>query len=90
MRGKATIRAQSQCRPPMTGLHKTELALNDAEGMRKHRSHLHDGPVDLFLGCVPFSALARLAHDSTDLAFIAHEGIALGADIARIGANQKR
>ena len=74
--------------PPIAGLHMTELALDDAEGMLDLRTHLGDDPVDLFVDGVEFAALGRLAHHAPDLAIFAERSLALGADIALVGLDR--
>ena len=68
--------------PTIPRFHMTELALDDAEGMLDLCTHLGDDPVDLFVDGVELAALGRLAHDAPDLAILAEDGLALGANIA--------
>ena len=74
--------------PTIAGLHMTELALYDTEGMLDLCTHVGDGPVDLFVDRVELPALGRLTHDAPDLAFLSERGLALGVDIALVGPDR--
>ena len=74
--------------PTVTGLHVSELALDDPEGMLDLGPHLGDDPVDVFVDGIELAALWGLAHDAPELAVSGERGLALGADIALVGPDR--
>jgi len=66
---------------PVAGLHVTELALDDLEGMLDLAPDHRDDALDPLVERMPFSALRRFAHDTPDLAGVLERGRAFGAHI---------
>ena len=69
---------------PVAGLHVTELALDDAEGMLDLGPDHRDAPIDLRVERVQWATLRGLAHDTPDLAWTPERGLAFGADITLV------